>query len=437
MSSALLTDHYELTMVDAARRSGRASRRSVFEVFARRLPAGRRYGVVAGTHRLIDEIENFRFGDEELAFLAEHSIVGDDTLDWLADYRFSGTIRGYREGEMYFPHSPILQVEGTFAEACLIETLVLSVLNHDTAVASAASRMVQSANGRPLIEMGSRRTSEHAAWAAARAAYLVGFSHTSNLEAGRRYAIPTLGTAAHAFTLLHDSEDDAFRAQIESLGTETTLLVDTFDVERAVQRAISVAGPHLGAVRIDSGDLPVVVRQVREQLDRLGASSTRIVVTNDLDEYTIAALQASPVDAYGVGTSVVTGSGHPAAGLVYKLVAREDDSGEWVSVNKTSVGKAHSGGQKEAVRVLADGIAQYERVFTSPTDHSEVPDSRALLVDYVRDGHRVDRADTQASPGLDSSLRAAAVHHIAAIAELPHHAFRLADGDPAIDTVID
>ncbi|AVG24458.1 nicotinate phosphoribosyltransferase [Pontimonas salivibrio] len=427
MSSALLTDHYELTMVDAARHSGRASRRSVFEVFARRLPSGRRYGVVAGTQRLIDEIEKFHFGDEELAFLSDNSVVGEDTLNWLADYRFSGTIRGYREGEIYFPHSPILQVEGTFEEACLVETLVLSVLNHDTAIASAASRMVQSAGGRPLIEMGSRRTSEHAAWAAARAAYLVGFSHTSNLEAGRRFGIPTLGTAAHAFTLLHDSEEEAFRAQIATLGSDTTLLVDTFDVERAVERAISVAGPNLGAVRIDSGDLPVVVRQVREQLDRLGATSTRIVVTNDLDEYTIAALQASPVDAYGVGTSVVTGSGHPAAGLVYKLVSRQDDSGQQVSVSKTSVGKANPGGQKKAVRVIKDGIAQYEQVMTGETLHPDITESRELLVDYMSNGERLEH---------DTSLSAAREHHLHAIAELPPHAFRLADGEPAIETVI-
>ncbi|MEX2441583.1 MAG: nicotinate phosphoribosyltransferase, partial [Pontimonas sp.] len=277
---------------------------------------------------------------------------------------------------------------------------------------------------------------EHAAWAAARAAYLVGFSHTSNLEAGRRFGIPTLGTAAHAFTLLHDSEEEAFRAQIAALGTDTTLLVDTFDVERAVERAIGVAGPQLGAVRIDSGDLPVVVNQVRQQLDRLGATSTRIVVTNDLDEYTIAALQASPVDAYGVGTSVVTGSGHPAAGLVYKLVSREGDSGEQVSVNKTSVGKHNPGGRKGAVRVLKDSIAQYEHVVTGPAEPPETSESRPLLVDYLRNGERVGYGDAAASARHEDPLSAAQQHHREAIAELPLHAFRLADGDPAIDTVI-
>ena len=422
MTSALLTDHYELTMVDAARHSGRASRRSVFEVFTRRLPAGRRYGVVAGTGRLIDEIMNFRFHDTELEFLDRNQVVSAETLAWLADYRFSGTIRGYREGEIYFPHSPLLQVESSFAEACLIETLVLSVLNHDSAVASAASRMVQVAGGRPLIEMGSRRTSEHAAWAAARAAFLVGFSHTSNLEAGRRFGIPTLGTAAHAFSLLHDSEQEAFEAQLATLGTDTTLLVDTFDVEKAVERAIAAAGPHLGAVRIDSGDLATVVTQVRQQLDRLGAQSTRIVVTSDLDEYTIAALQAVAVDAYGVGTSVVTGSGHPAAGLVYKLVSRHDDAGQWVPVQKTSTGKTNAGGEKSAYRIIEGGLAREERVIVGTPEDAP---GRELMVDWVVDGEPVVK---------NSDLTASREHHAAAIAELPADALRLTDGEPAIPT---
>ena len=425
MSTALLTDHYELTMVDAARRSGRADRRSVFEVFTRRLPGDRRYGVVAGTGRLLEDIERFRFGDEELAFLEKRNVVSTETLAWLADYRFQGSLRGYREGELFFPHSPILQVEGTFAEAVLLETLILSVLNHDSAVATAASRMVQHSAGRPLIEMGSRRTSEHAAWAAARAAYLVGFSHTSNLEAGRRFDLPTLGTAAHAFTLVHDSEKEAFEAQIDTFGVSTTLLVDTFDVKSAVEEAIEVAGVDLGAVRIDSGDLPTVVREVRAQLDRLGAHRTRIVVTNDLDEYAIAGLQASPVDAYGVGTSVVTGSGHPAAGLVYKLVAREDDAGQMVSVQKTSTGKTHPGGQKGAVRERRGQAAVAEHV--GPVDQLPA-DARALMVDWIREG--------DAAPAASATLDDVRSHHESVIAELPPDAMRLTAGEPALPTVV-
>src|SRR5207244_4365597 len=189
--------------------------------------------------------------------LTGHGVIDEATGRWLADYRFAGDVSGYPEGELYFPGSPILTVSGTFAECVILETLILSVLNHDCAVAAGAARMVTAARGRPVIEMGSRRTHEDAAVAAARAAYLAGFAFTSNLEAGRRYGIPTAGTAAHAFTLLHDDERAAFEAQVAALGAGTTLLVDTYDITRGIELAVEVAGPGLGAVRIDSGDLGV------------------------------------------------------------------------------------------------------------------------------------------------------------------------------------
>src|SRR5215813_9997366 len=288
-------------MVRAALRSGTAGRRAVFEVFARHLPHGRRYGVVAGTGRLLDALEQFRFGPDELEFLHESRIVDEATLSFLASYRFTGNVWGYAEGDIYFPGSPILVVEGTFAEAVLLETVALSVLNHDCAIASAAARMVTAAGERQIIEMGSRRTHEVAAVAAARAAYIAGFASTSNLRARYELGIPSAGTSAHAFTLIHDSERHAFATQLESLGKGTTLLVDTYDVARAVRTAVEVAGGELGAVRIDSGDLPVVARQVRDLLDSLGATKTRITLTGDLDEFSIAALGAVPVDGYGVG----------------------------------------------------------------------------------------------------------------------------------------
>src|SRR5918993_76641 len=188
-STALRTDRYELTMLDAALRDGTAHRRCVFELFSRRLSAGRRFGVVAGTGRLLSLIRDFRFGDDELRFLRDERVVD-------------------------------------------AETLTLSVLNHDSAVATAAARMSIAAGDRPLAEMGSRRAGEDSAVAAARAAFIAGFGATSNLEAGRRWGIPTMGTAAHAWTLLHDTEEQAFRSQIEALGADTTLLVDTYDTTR-------------------------------------------------------------------------------------------------------------------------------------------------------------------------------------------------------------
>jgi nicotinate phosphoribosyltransferase len=419
----LLTDHYELTMLEAALRSGAASRRCVFEVFARRLPDGRRYGVVAGTGRLLDAIERFRFTDDELDRLRD--VVDGPTLAFLADFRFDGDIWGYAEGECYFPGSPVLVVESDFAHGVVLETLVLSILNHDSAIASAASRMTSAAGDRPCIEMGSRRTHEEAAVAAARAAYLAGFATTSNLEAGRRFGVPTAGTAAHAFTLLHDDEREAFAAQIAALGKGTTLLVDTYDVPTAVALAVELAGPELGGVRLDSGDLLVQARDVREQLDRLGATQTQIVVTSDLDEYAIAALAAGPVDRYGVGTSLVTGSGAPTAGMVYKLVARTDDDDVMVGVAKKSKDKASVAGRKYALRRRnAKGVAEAEvlGIGEPPVDDG---DDRPLLVPLMAAGRTVST----------STLEDARERHAASLAELPVAALRLQRGEPVIPTV--
>ena len=431
-STALLTDRYELTMLTAALRSGAAGRRAVFEVFARALPHGRRYGVVAGTGRLLDALGQFHFGPDELAFLRENAMVDTEALDYLESYHFSGNIWGYGEGDCYFPGSPILVVEAPFAEAVVLETLVLAILNHDSAIASAASRMVNAADGRPLIEMGSRRTHEMAAVASARAAYIAGFGSTSNLQAGRDYGIPTSGTSAHAFSLVHDSERDAFAAQLAALGKGTTLLVDTFDVARAVRTAVELAGPGLGAVRIDSGDLPMVARQVRDLLDDLGARDTRIVLSGDLNEYSIAALAAAPVDGYGVGTSLVTGSGAPTAALVYKLVARSREAngeGTLEPVAKRSVGKPGRGGRKWAARQSDEnGVAVTELITRADTGTGEdlggIP-QRPLLRPLVQGGEIVGR----------EPLTAARDRHRASLAELPVHALQLSRGYPAIPTV--
>jgi nicotinate phosphoribosyltransferase len=421
-STALLTDHYELTMLQAALQSGMASRRSVFELYGRRLPEGRRYGVVAGVGRALDALEDFRFDDDQLRTL--EPVVDERTREWLAGHRFSGDVWGYAEGDLYFPFSPLLIVEGTFAEAVLLETLLLSVYNHDSAIASAASRMTFAAAGRPCIEMGSRRTHEEAAVAAARAAYVAGFATSSNLAARERYGVPTAGTSAHSFTLLHDSEADAFRAQVASLGKGTTLLVDTYDVREAVRLGIEVAGTELGAVRIDSGDQGALATEVRAELDALGATDTRIVVTSDLDEFQIAALAAAPVDGYGVGTQLVTGSGHPTCGFVYKLVAREDDGGELVSVAKKSTDKISIGGRKWAMRRLsAAGVAEAEVIGVGKPPEND-GDDRELLVALVRDGEVVGR----------EPLDAARERHASARAELPHTADQMSKGEPVIPT---
>jgi nicotinate phosphoribosyltransferase len=427
-TTALLTDHYELTMLRAARQAGTADRRCVFEMFARRLPEGRRYGVVAGVGRALRALRHFRFDEEAIRFLCDRDIVDSATADWLADYRFAGDIWGYPEGEIYFPGSPILIVESTFAEGVVLETVLLSIYNHDSAIASAGSRMTAMARNRPCIEMGSRRTQELSAVAAARAAYIVGFSSTSNLEAGRRYGVPTGGTSAHAFTLLHGSEREAFQAQITTLGEGTTLLVDTYDVVAAVRTGVELTGGRLGAVRLDSGDLGLLASQVRELLDSLGATSTKIIVTSDLDEHTIAALAAAPVDGYGVGTALVTGSGHPTCGFVYKLVARaeaDDADAPLVAVAKKSAEKISIGGRKHALRRLSpDGVAEAEVVGVDVRTADDGND-RTLLALLVSGGEIVG----------EESLDAARDRHHRARAELPAEALKMSKGEPVIETV--
>lgn len=422
-------------MLQAALSDGTAGRRCVFEVFTRRLPHGRRYGVLAGTGRVLEALADFRFGPEELDWLSRERVVDDATLDYLAGYRFTGTVHGYAEGEMFFPQSPVLTVEGTFAEAVLLETVVLSVLNYDSAIASAASRMTSAAIGRPVLEMGARRAHEQAAVAAARAAAVAGFAGTSNLEAGRRYGLPTIGTAAHAFTLLHDDEEAAFAAQVASSGPGTTLLVDTYDVRRGVERAVAAAGTGLGAVRLDSGDLGVLAQEVRAQLDGLGARDTKIVVTSDLDEYAIASLAVAPVDSYGVGTSLVTGSGAPTCGMVYKLVAREGSDGVLAPVAKASAAKTSVGGRKTAARRLDESGRAVEEVVVGGADDAvrawepRSADLRALRVPLVVDG--------EVLPGWTGAegVRAAAARHAASRDELPRGARRLSADEAALPTV--
>lgn len=420
MSTALLTDRYELTMVQAALRSGKSERKTVFEVFTRNLPPGRRYGVFAGAGRLLSAIQEFKFEKPELEFLQANDIIDTETASWLENFRFSGSILGYREGELFFANSPVLRVEATFAEAVILETLILSILNYDSAVASAGARMRFAAGNRYLAEMGARRANEHAAVAAARAAFIVGFDATSNLEAGRSYGIPTMGTSAHSFTLLHDTETQAFESQIEVMGVDTTLLVDTYDVEKAVREAVRLTDGKIAAVRLDSGDLSVAATRVRELLDSLGAKETKIVVTSDLDENTIAALAAAPVDRYGVGTSLVTGSGHPTVGFVYKLVSHADGE-KWVDVAKESRNKTNRGGKKNAARLIVDGVATAELVGSQA-------EGRPLQVPLITNG-LIDTA-ASGSAGVDAARN----HHRNALSELPAAAFRLSAGEPAIPT---
>ncbi len=393
-STALRTDHYELTMVDAARQSGRADDDATFELFTRRLPRGRAYGVVAGTEQAIDAVTRFRFSDTQIEYLGRRGVVSADTLAWLADYRFRGDIWGFAEGEVHFANEPVLTVRSSFAEAIVLETILLSIFNHDSAIAAAAARMVDAAAGRSIMEAGSRRTHDENAVASARAAYLVGAGGSSNLEAGYRYGVPTLGTTAHAFVLAHRTEREAFIAQREAFGPGSTYLVDTYDVVDGIRTAVEVCGTELGAIRIDSGDLAEQALGARALLDALGCVDTRIIVSNDLDEWRIAELASAPIDGYLAGTALVSGSGHPTAGFVYKLVAIDDGSGPR-PVAKTSGGKIGQGGVKTVRRLLdADGHLERDLVTVGAGMAPEFGPGpgRGMQIPLVMGGEVIDEA---------------------------------------------
>lgn len=407
------TDAYEFTMVSSLVEEGRADVPAVCELFARRLPQGRRFGMQAGLGRVLAALESYEVTPDHIEKLEELHLITPSTAGWLSDRLggplFNGTLRAYREGDLYHPYSPIVQVEGALGEILLLETFLLSIYNHDSAVASAAARMVLASGGRPIIEMGSRRTDDEAALSAARAAYIAGFASTSNVEAAVKYGIPTAGTAAHAFTLSHATEEEAFRAQMKTWGTDTTLLVDTYDIAEGIRTGVRVArelgkaGPR--AIRIDSGDLLEETEKARKLLDELGAVATKIVVSSDLDEYLMTELAAAPIDGYGAGTRVVTGSGHPTAGMVYKLVEVEG-----VAVAKKSADKGSIGGRKTSYRLPTGG----EFFSVSGTVRGE-----ALQEVYVRNGVVVK------NPTLSEVRDFAA----ATLAQLPSHVKSVAEGE--------
>ncbi|NNN19164.1 MAG: nicotinate phosphoribosyltransferase [Acidimicrobiaceae bacterium] len=433
MTTSLLTDLYELTMLEASLQSGVSSRGSSFEVFTRSLPAGRRYGVVAGIARVVEAISNFKFNEDDLEYLETTKHLNKETLKYLSNFRFSGNIWSYEEGEAYFPYSPIMRVEAPFAEAILLETIVLSILNFDSAVASAGARMVSAAGTRRVVEMGSRRTHEYAAIAAARAAFIVGFAATSNLKAGQIYGIPTAGTVAHAFMMAHDDERAAFTAQILAQGPATTVLVDTYNIENAIKEVISIAGTSLGAIRIDSGDPAKESRTARALLDILGATKTQIVISGDLDEFSINELSHEPIDGFGVGTRLVTGSGAPTANFVYKIVAIDKGHG-LEPVTKLSAAKVTLGGRKFPWRVLdsnGKAVMEYLESIGSPETSVEIPELetkklRPLQRQIIRDGE----------PELKTQLKDIRIFHQDSLNELDESARDLASGQSSLDTVL-
>ncbi|HWV36962.1 MAG TPA: nicotinate phosphoribosyltransferase [Vulgatibacter sp.] len=394
MGEALRTDLYELTMAAAYHREGIADRRAVCEIFVRKLPRRRSYLLVAGLELALRALESFRFGEDDLDFLASLPALETAFLDptfrpFLEALRFRGDVWAMPEGTIALEGEPLLRVEAPLVEAQVVETVLLSLIGHSTTVASKAARVVDAADGVAVVEFGARRAHPEAAIDAARAAWIAGCAGTSNLEAARRWGIPAFGTASHMFTMVHDTELDAFRSYVDAFPTTSTLLIDTYDTLEGAARAIRAGGPGLAGVRLDSGDLGALAREVRRMLDEGGMEDTKIVASGDLDEGSIASLRegGAPIDVFGVGTKLTASTDAPALGVVYKVVAIEKD-GELLPTAKFSRGKVMWPGAKQVHRRLDDdGILEWDQL--SLADEPPPPGSSALLVPVMRGGRRV------------------------------------------------
>lgn len=388
---ALDTDLYQLTMMagyDAAGLDARAT----FELYVRDLPPNRSYLVAAGLEQALEYLEALRFTPDQIAWLrAQPPLAGvsphffDDTL---ARLRFTGEVWAMPEGTPFFAHEPILRVTAPLIEAQLVETALLAIINFQTLVASKAARVVGAANGRDVLEFGTRRAhGPEAGVLAARAAYLAGCAATSNVEAGRRFGIPLAGTMAHSWVTAFVDEEEAFRSFAAVFGERAVFLVDTYDTLAAVRKIVR-AGLRPRAVRIDSGDLIALAHAVRRLLDEGGLGTTRIVASGDLDEWSIAEALArhAPIDAFGVGTALSTSRDAPSLGGIYKLV--EIERGDVpVPVMKLSGGKASYPGRKQVWRRVRDGCAYGDVIGLA--DEPGPADGHPLLVPVMRDGARL------------------------------------------------
>jgi nicotinate phosphoribosyltransferase len=438
MHSSLATDLYQLTMMAGYQHAG-ITGRSTFELFVRHLPPGRGFLVAAGVEQALELLEGLRFTPDEIRYLRTVPALAAAPEAFFAgllpSFRFTGEVWAVAEGEVVFPHEPMLRVTAPAAEAQLVETALLATVTFQTSIASKAARVVHAAGGartsrrtsQPaddtgmagsraagVIEFGSRRAHGlDAALHAARAAYVAGCVGTSNVEAGYRFGIPVSGTMAHSWVMSFAREIDAFREYLALFGDRTTLLIDTYDTIAAAQ-AIVAAGLRPGGVRLDSGDLVALSREVRRVLDEGGLAMTEIIVSGDLDEYRIAQLLAegAPIDAFGVGTALSTSNDAPALGGVYKL-AEIERAGEMAPVLKLSAGKRTLPGSKQVWRISREGCATGDVLALAGEPSAG---GRPLLTHVMRNGRRV-----RPSANVEESRR----HAAEALRELPAGVRRL------------
>jgi nicotinate phosphoribosyltransferase len=352
---ALLTDLYQLTMLDAYLREG-MHETAVFELFVRKLPPQRHFLVMAGLEQALEWLQTLAFDDAELAWLERQGGFSPQLLAYLRDFRFEGDVHAMPEGSIFFADEPVLRITAPMPQAQYVESRLLNIMHFQPLIASKAARVVAAAAGRKLVDFGMRRAhGAEAALFAARAAYIAGFAGTATAEAGRRFGVPVFGTMAHSFIQAHRSELAAFEAFARARPNRPTLLVDTYDTEAAVAKLIGLAallaaeGIAIGGVRIDSGDLAAHAKAVRRLLDDAGLRDITVFASGNLDEHRIAQLLAAqaPIDGFGVGTALDTSIDAPALDAVYKLQAYAG-----VARRKRSEGKATWPGAKQVCRAF-------------------------------------------------------------------------------------
>ncbi len=416
----LHTDAYEINMMQTYFQAGLQNRRAVFEVYFRKMPFENGFAIYAGLEKVINYIKDINFTDDDIEFLRSQNEYTEEFLEYLRDFKFTGSIRSLVEGELVFNNEPMLQVEGNVCECQLVETAILNIVNYQTLIATKAARIRMAAGDDPLLEFGSRRAQETAAaiWGT-RAAYIGGFNATSNVLAGKNFNIPISGTHAHSLVELFQDDYKAFKAYAQS-HHECVFLVDTFDtLKSGVPNAIKVANEmgdkiHFAGVRIDSGDMAYLSKRVREMLDDAGYPDAKIFASNDLDEKTITSLkmQDAKIDVWGIGTKLITAFDQPALGAVYKMVSVENDNGEMVDTIKLSnnAEKVSTPGKKQVWRITErkDGKSEGDYITLddeNPNDEDSLYmfhpqytyinktltdfDARPLLKDIYKDGSLV------------------------------------------------
>ncbi|MFC2684283.1 MAG: nicotinate phosphoribosyltransferase [Limosilactobacillus oris] len=419
-SLALHTDAYELSMMQTYWKQGMGNRRAVFEAFFRKMPFNNGYAVYVGLDHIIRYIKNLHFTASDIDYLKSTGQFDNDFLEYLRDFRFTGSLRSFEEGDFVFNHEPILQVDAPMIEAQLVETAILNILNYQIMVATKASRIRSVVGDQSVMEFGTRRAQELDAsiWGT-RAAYIGGFNATSNVRAGKLFGIPISGTHAHALVQAYMNDYDAFKAYAQT-HHDCVFLVDTFDtLKSGVPNAIKVAKEfgdkiNFQGVRIDSGDMAYLSKRVRTMLDDAGFPDAKIFASNGLDEKTIQNLkmQGAKIDVWGIGTKLITAYDQPTLGAVYKLVAFENEYGEMVDTIKISnnVGKMSTPGKKQVWRIndRLDGKSEGDYITLAdedprklsqinmfnprfPLQQKDVSDftARPMLKDIWRDGEFV------------------------------------------------